>query len=70
MSDYVVIYETADDGTVSAYVPDLPIILASGRDRSEARQAVIEGIRLYREELELSGSRIPEPSMQHEVLSV
>ncbi len=70
MSNYVVIYETADDGTISAYVPDLPMILVSGRDRSEAREAVLEDIRIYREELERAGESFPEPSMQHEVLSV
>jgi predicted RNase H-like HicB family nuclease len=70
MSDYVVIYETAEDGTVSAYVPELPTILVSGRDRNEAREAVLEGIRLYREELERAGEHIPKPSMYHEVLSV
>ncbi len=70
MSDYVVIYETADDGTVSAYVPDLPTILVSGRDHNEAREAVLEGIRLYREEMERMGESIPAPLMYHEVLSV
>ena len=70
MSNYVVIYETAEDGTISAYVPDLPTILVSGRDRKEAREAVLEGIRIYREELERTGERVPEPSMYHEVLSV
>jgi len=70
MSNYVVIYESAEDGTISAYVPDLPMILVSGRNRNEARAAVLEGIRIYREEMERNGERVPEPSMQHEVLSV
>lgn len=70
MSDYIVIYETGDDGTVSAYVPDLPMILVTGRDQSEARDAILKGIRLYREEMELSGAPMPKPSMRHEVVSV
>jgi hypothetical protein len=70
MSDYVVIYETAENGAVSAYVPDLPMILVSGRNHSEAREAVLKGIRLYREEMELMGAPMPEPSMRHEILSV
>jgi predicted RNase H-like HicB family nuclease len=70
MSDYVVIYETGDDGTVSAYVPDLPMVLVSGRDHDEAREAVLKGIRLDVEEMERVGERIPAPSMHHEVLSV
>ncbi len=41
---YAVIYETAADGSVSAYVPDLPTILVSGRTQAEARKRAIEGI--------------------------
>jgi len=70
MSDYVVIYEAAEDGTVSAYVPELPTILVSGRNRDEAREAVLEGIRLYHEEMERAGESVPKQSMHHEVLSV
>jgi predicted RNase H-like HicB family nuclease len=70
MSDYVMIYETAEDGAVSASVPDLPMILVTGRNHGEAREAILKGIRLYREEMELSGFPMPEPSMRHEVVSV
>jgi predicted RNase H-like HicB family nuclease len=66
----VVIYENGDDGTVSAYVPDLPTIVVSGRDHNQARESVLKGIRLYLEELERVGEVIPAPSMYHEVLSV
>ncbi len=69
MREYAVIFEKTAPGW-SAYVPDLPTILVSGRDRNEAREAVLEGIRIYREELERTGAHIPEPSMHHEVLSV
>ena len=70
MSQYVVIYEAAEDGSVSAYVPDLPMILVSGRTQSEVREAVLKGIQLYREEMELMGAPMPEPSTYHEVVSV
>jgi len=70
MSDYVVIYETAEDGAVTAYVPDPPTILVSGRDHNEARKAMLKGIRLSREEMELTGAAMPEPAMRHEVVSV
>jgi predicted RNase H-like HicB family nuclease len=70
MSDYIVIYETGEDGAVSAYVPDLPMILVTGRDQTEAREAILKGIKLYREEMELAGILMPPPSMRHEVVSV
>ena len=70
MSSYFVIFETAEDGTVSAYVPDLPVILVSGCNHDEARKAVSEAIRIYREELMHMGVPMPKPSMQHEMLTV
>jgi predicted RNase H-like HicB family nuclease len=57
---YAVIYETAADGSVSAYVPDLPTILVSGRTQAEARKRAIEGIQVYIEEMTARGFSIPE----------
>jgi predicted RNase H-like HicB family nuclease len=70
MSNYVVLYETAEDGTISAYVPDLRVVLASGRNHDEVRQSILKGIRIYLEEMAQAGHPMPEPSMSHEVLAV
>ncbi len=70
MSDDVVMDETAEDGAVSAYVPDLAMILVTGRDRGEAPEAVRKGIRLDREEMALMGATLPDLCMRHEVVSV
>jgi len=56
---YAVIYETAADGSVSAYVPNLPTILVSGRSRAEARKRVIKGIQIYIEEMTARGLCLP-----------
>ena len=67
---YAVIYETAADGSVSAYVPDLPTILVSGRTRTEARKRVIEGIQIYIEEMTARGLGLPETHTFSDVVEV
>jgi hypothetical protein len=39
MSEYVVIYEQAEDGGWGAYIPDLPGVVALGSTRPEAQSA-------------------------------
>ena len=61
MKDYLAIIERADDGTWSAYVPDLPGCTSFGPSRDDAARnvenAVIEHIAALRER----GLAVPEP---------
>ena len=69
MSDFVVVYERAEDGTISAYTPSYPIAV-SAADRSQAKEKILEAIQIYREEMESAGSAIPEPSVEYETVRV
>jgi predicted RNase H-like HicB family nuclease len=48
----LVIYERPDDGTVSAYAPELQpgAVISTGRDYEEARRMIAEAIALHLEE--------------------
>ncbi len=64
------IYEVADDGIVSADVPDLPMILVLARNHDEARRDVVRGSRLYRKEMDRMGKQMPKSMTYCETLSV
>jgi predicted RNase H-like HicB family nuclease len=70
--NYLVIYEQADDGTVSAYAPELQpgVVASSGKDYEEARQMISEAITLYLEEMRNSDQPIATPSVRYELLEV
>lgn len=61
MSEYVVIYEQAEDGGWGAYLPDLPGVVALGASREEAADRIQEAITAYAEDLEERGLRLPAP---------
>lgn len=67
---YAVIYETAEDGSVSAYVPDLPTILVSGKNQEEARERVIEGIQIYIDEMTTRSFHVPETHTFSDVVEI
>ena len=52
-SSYLVIYERGEDGTVSAYAPELQpgAVVSTGRDYEEARKMIAEAIALYLDEI-------------------
>ncbi len=58
---YAVLYEPSADGTVGAYVPDLPGCFSSGTDREDAERQIKEAIELYLDELRATGQSAPEP---------
>jgi predicted RNase H-like HicB family nuclease len=60
--DYVVVIEKADDGSFSAYVPDLPGCVACGDDRDEVTTSIEEAVRLHIESLRAHGDPMPPPS--------
>jgi predicted RNase H-like HicB family nuclease len=61
MTDYLIIYEQAEDGGWGAYAPDLPGCVAAGESREEVeqlmREALPDHIALMRE----VGEPVPEP---------
>jgi predicted RNase H-like HicB family nuclease len=61
MSEYVVIYEQADDGGWGAYLPDLPGVVAIGVSRAEAAQRIQEALSAYAEDLRGRGKPLPAP---------
>jgi predicted RNase H-like HicB family nuclease len=61
LSDYIVIYERAEDGGWGAYLPDLPGVVALGDSRVEVEERVQEALQAYAEEMRLLGRQLPTP---------
>jgi predicted RNase H-like HicB family nuclease len=53
--EYAVVIEEADDGSFSAYVPDVPGCVSCGDSLEEIRNNIGEAIRLHIESLETHG---------------
>jgi predicted RNase H-like HicB family nuclease len=58
---YAVIIE-AGERNYSAYVPDLPGCIATGRTLEEVKQVMREAIAFHLEGLKLEGLPVPEPT--------
>jgi predicted RNase H-like HicB family nuclease len=61
-NDYVVVIEHADDGSYSAYVPDLPGCVSCGDTIDEAKAMIQEAVQLHIESLRNHGESVPAPS--------
>ena len=61
MSEYVVIYEEAEDGGWGAYLPDLPGVVALGPSREDVAERIQEAIIAYAEDLRERGEALPPP---------
>ena len=61
MSEYVVIYEQAEDGGWGAYIPDLPGVVALGATRDEVAAGIEEALSAYAEDLRERGVGLPAP---------
>jgi len=61
MSEYVVIYEQAQDGGWGAYLPDLPGVVALGVSREQAAERIKEALSAYAEDLHHRGESLPAP---------
>jgi predicted RNase H-like HicB family nuclease len=59
--EYAVVIEPADDGSYSAYVPDLPGCVSCGDTQEEAEQLIKEAIELHIESLQQHGEPVPLP---------
>ena len=65
---YVVVFERAE-GSVGAYVPDLPGCVAVGKTKEEATQLIRSAIAMHLEAME-KGLPIPEPTSTVESIEV
>ena len=61
MSEYIVIFEQADDGGWGAYLPDLPGVVALGDSRAEVEERIQEALQAYADEIRSLGRELPEP---------
>ena len=61
MSEYLVIYERAEDGGWGAYLPDLPGVVALGSTREEVSPRIREAVDTYAHEMTALGETLPDP---------
>ena len=69
MKKYVAIFEKTGTG-FSAYVPDLPGCISTGKTLEETENNIKEAIELYIDTLREDGQLIPEPSLKAKAISV
>lgn len=69
MKEYVAIFEWAGSN-YSAYVPDLPGCISTGKTLEETENNIKEAIELYIDILREDGQAIPEPSLTVKAISV
>ena len=69
MVEYTVIYESGDRNW-SAYVPDLPGCIATGKTRQDVERSIQEAIEFHIEGLREDGQPIPQPSSSIEYVDV
>jgi predicted RNase H-like HicB family nuclease len=69
MKEYTVIYECGIRNW-SAYVPDLPGCIATGKTRKQVERLMREAIEFHIEGLKAKGERVPKPSVQAGIVSV
>jgi predicted RNase H-like HicB family nuclease len=63
--EFTVILERGADNW-SAYVPDLPGCIATGRSRDETLELMREAIEFHIEGMRLNGEAVPEPTTDSE----
>ncbi len=69
MSEYVVIYEQAEDGAWGAYIPDLPGVVALGTTREETTDRIHEALDAYTGDLHERSQSLPAPRHVADVIS-
>jgi predicted RNase H-like HicB family nuclease len=66
---YAVVIEQAENN-YSAYVPDLPGCVATGRSIAETEQAIREAIGIHIEGLREDGAEVPRPTSRVDYIEV
>lgn len=61
MTDYLVVYEQADDGAWGAHSPDVDGVFALGATRTEVEQRMTEALGAHIAYLREAGTPVPEP---------
>ena len=61
MTEYLVIYEQAQDGGWGAYLPDVPGVVALGETRDEVQTGIREALDAYADDLRDRGLALPKP---------
>lgn len=61
MKKYLVVFEKTRTG-YSAYVPDLPGCISTGRTRKEIEKNIQEAIEFHIDGMIIDGEKIPEPT--------
>jgi predicted RNase H-like HicB family nuclease len=69
MNKYAIIIEKAN-GNYSAYVPDVPGCIATGKSIEETRQKLIDALESHLELMREAGEPIPQPSTVTEYVEV
>jgi predicted RNase H-like HicB family nuclease len=69
MKEYLVIFEWANSN-YSAYVPDLPGCISTGKTLEDTERNIREAIELYLDTLKEDGHPIPEPSTKGKAIAV
>jgi predicted RNase H-like HicB family nuclease len=62
MSEYLVIFEQADDGGWGAYLPDLPGVVALAATREEVAAGIQEALDAFTDEMRALGKSLPPPT--------
>jgi predicted RNase H-like HicB family nuclease len=68
--EYLVVIEQAEDGSFSAYVPDLPGCVTCGDSIEESKILIREAIQLHVESLRQHNEPVPSPSAIGQLISV
>ncbi len=69
MKEYTVILERGEKNW-SAYAPDLPGCIATGKTREETLARMREAIEFHIEGMRLNGEAVPEPTIDSERIAV
>ena len=67
--EYTVILEKGENNW-SAYVPDLPGCIATGKTRRDTLQLMREAIEFHIEGMRLNGENVPEPTTDSERVAI
>ena len=67
---YAVIIEKASEQNYSAYVPDLPGCISTGKTIEETKRMIQEAIELHIEGMRKDGDSIPEPTTVADFVTV
>lgn len=69
MKEYLVIFEWAGSN-YSAYVPDLPGCISTGKTLEDTERNIQEAIKLYIDTLKEDGQPIPEPATKGKAIAI